>query len=198
MGNLLTRRRELILASGALPEWDYEWDASKGLLNQNGNGFQYEAVGSGGYACSIVNDYLQFRGSSSNYKRYNYPTTYTTGVMEAEIYVTSNAVMIIQFSDGEHYIGAGLRSSSSYQGIYLGTGTTTKIVSASASTKYKVRLVLKSGLLGDVYVNDVLQEEDVDLTDYSGSVIRITGRGSGSGNVYSRLYSLKMKFNRTE
>lgn len=188
----------MVQAASAPSEWDYEWDYTKGLLNQNGNGFNYVTVGASGYACVIVDDYLQFRGSSSNYKRYDYGSVYNTGVMEAEIYVNTNGVMLLAFSDGEHIIGVGLRASSSYKGIYLGTGTTTKLISATAERKYKVRLVLKPGLLGDVYVGDNLVAEDVDASTYTGDKISVTGRGSGTGNAYSRLYSLKMKFNRTE
>ena len=181
-----------------IPEWDYEWDYTKGLLNQNGNGFTYVTVGSSGYACIIENDYLRFRGSSSNYKRYDYGSVYNTGVMEAEIYAQTNGVVLLAFSNGEHSIGAGLRVNSAAMGIYLGTGTTTKLVSAKAETKYKVRLVLKPGLLGDVYVGGNLVAGDVDVSTNTIDKIRVTGRGSGTGNIYSRLYSLKMKFNRTE
>lgn len=188
----------MVQAASAPSEWDYEWDYTKGLLNQNGNGFTYVTVGATGYSCIIENDYLRFRGSSANYKRYDYGSVYNTGVMEAEIYVNTNGVLLLAFSDGEHIIGVNLRGSSSYQGIYFGTTTTTKLVSAKAETKYKVRLVLKPGLLGDVYVGGNLVSENIDVSTYTGDKISVTGRGSGTGNVYSRLYSLKMKFNRTE
>ena len=195
MGDIL-RRRQLMLVESSVREWDYEWDSTKGLLNANNNGWTYNTVGSTGYACTIVEDYLRFRGSSSNYKYYSYSRTYATGVMEAEIYVATNGIMLLAFSNGEHSIGINLRGSGT-TGIYLGTGTSTMLQSASAAKKYKIRLVLKDGLLGDVYVDDVLKAEDADISSNTVTNIRVTGRGSGSGNVYSRLYSLKMKFNRT-
>lgn len=198
MGKLL-RRRALMLPGEVTPrEWDYEWDYTKGLLDQNNNGFSYKKVGGTGYACAIVDDYLRFRGSSANYKLYNYGRTFSTGVMEAEIWGATNAVMLLAFSNGAHSIGIGLRVSSSTMGIYLGTDTSTKLMSATYERKYKVRLVLKSGLLGDVYVDDNLIASSVDVSTDDVPNIRITGKGTGSGNVYSRLYSLKMKFNRTE
>ena len=196
MGDILRRRGMMVPGESTPREWDYEWDYTKGLLNANNNGWTYVTAGSTGYPCVITEDYLRFRGSSSNYKYYNYNSVYNTGVMEAEIYVASNAIMLLAFSNGEHSIGINLRGSGT-TGIYLGTGTSTMLQSASAATKYKIRLVLKNGLLGDVYVNDVLKAEDADISSNTVPNIRVTGRGSGSGNVYSRLYSLKMKFNRT-
>ena len=197
MADILKRRRDIIAASSSsLPEWDYEWDSTKGLLNQNNNGWDYITVGSTGYACSISNGRLQFRGSSSNYKYYNYQNTYSTGVIEADMMTSSNAQMRLAFSNGEHSIGIRLQTSSNYKGIYLGTALTTKLVSASASTRYVIRLVLKPNLLGDIYVGGTLVAENVDISNDTVPNIRVTGMGTGSANQYSYLYSLKMKFNR--
>ena len=196
MGDIL-RRRQMMLEKSEPGEWDYEWDASKGLLQNNGNGWTYTVVGSTGYACAISGDHLQFRGSSSNYKVYSYPTNYAIGVLEVEINVySSNGIMQIWLSDGEHGIAVYARPGSSY-GIYLGSGTSgTKLTGLTNNTKHTVRLVMKPNLLGDVYVDDVLKTEDVDLSTNSYDVTKILGRGSGSGNQYSYLYSVKMKFNR--
>lgn len=187
------RRRAL---DAELPEWDYEWDASKGLLTANDNGWTQTIVGAGGYAPVIVDDYLQLRGSSVNYKYFDYKNTYSTGVMETEINAySSNARIQVSFSTGSHSITINLRTYGT-RGIYLGTGTTTMLQSASNARKYKVRLVLKPGLLGDVYIDDVLRGEDVDVSSDSIPNIRILHSSSGSGNQYVRIYSVKMKFNR--
>ena len=178
-----------------LPEWDYEWDSTKGLLNQNNNGWTYTVVGSSAYACKIENDYLWFRGSSSNYKVYSYPTHYPIGVIEVEINVyNTNCYMPIMLSNGTHGIAVRPHAGS---GIYLGETTSgTKLTSLTANTKHKIRLVMKPNLLGDVYIDDVLKAEDVDLSTNTYTETKIYQRGTGSGNQIARLYSLKMKFNR--
>lgn len=197
MGDILRRRGMMALPSSSpTEEWDYEWDASKGLLNANDNGFTVETIGSGGYACSIVDDYMQWRGKSTVYRRLNYESVYQTGVMEAVIYSEGNAQIQIAFSNGEHSIGVRLQTSTNYKGIYLGTGLTTKLATAVAETKYKVRLVLKPGLLGDVYIDDTLAIENEDISSNTVTTTRVQGLGSGTAYVRSRLYSLKMKFNR--
>ena len=176
-----------------VPDWDYEWDYTKGLLDANGNGF--EKLTSGG-SVSITGTYLQFAGSSSSYTSYAMPTGYTTGVMEAELYTTSNAQMRLYFGNGEYGIGIRLQTSSNYKGIYLGNTLTTKLVTAAASTKYTIRIVLK-GTTGDVYVNGNLVSEDTDVTSLTAcSKISVFGLGTGSASQKSRLYSIKMKFGR--
>ena len=199
MGDILRRRGMMALPSSSpTSEWDYEWDAGKGLLNANDNGFTVETIGSGGYGCSIVDDYMQWRGKSSIYRRLNYESVYQTGVMEAVICAAESQSQIqIAFSNGEHSIGARLQTSTNYNGIYLGNGLTTKLATAVTGTKYKVRLVLKTGLLGDVYIDDTLAIENADISSNTVTTTRVQGLGAGSGYVRSRLYSLKMKFNRT-
>lgn len=188
----LLRRRAL---DAELPEWDYEWDATKGLLQNNANGWTYTVVGATGYACTISGDHLQFRGSSSNYKVYSYPDHYSTGVLEVEINTySSNCVMQVWLSDGTHGVAIHAQSAS---GIYLGTGTSgTKLAGWTKNVKYKVRLVMKPNLLGDVYVDDVIKASDVNISTNTYTETKILGRGTGSGNQYSYLYTLKMKFNR--
>lgn len=184
----------MVQASGGGPEWDYEWDYTKGLLDKEGNGF--EKITSGGGA-SIIDTYLRFSGSSSSYTSYAMPTFYTTGVMEAEMLTGTNAQMRLYFGNGEYGIGVRLQTSSSYKGIYLGSTVTTKLVTAESSTKYKVRLVLK-GTTADVYVDDTLVLPDEDVTTLTSCYrVYVTGLGTGGASQQSRLYSLKMKFNRT-
>lgn len=189
----LLRRREMLQASGGGPEWDYEWDYTKGLLDATGNGF--EKITSGG-SVSIIDTYLRFSGSSSLYTSYAMPTFYTTGVMEAEILTATNAQMQLYFGNGEYGVGIRLQTSANYKGIYLGTSLSTKLVTAAASTKYKVRLVLK-GTTADVYVDDNLVLADEDVTTLTSCYrVYVTGLGTGGASQQSRLYSLKMKFNR--
>lgn len=181
-----------------LPEWDYEWYPTDGLLQNNG--FNYVIHGASGYACTISSDetYMQYRGSSANYKEHVYPNDYQKGVLEAEIYVASNGRMDVHFGNGSYGIGLRLQGSSSYTGFYLGDDTTQKIANAKTATKYKIRLVL-NGQVGEIYIGDSLVASNVDTTLLTVcNHPSVLGRGSGTGNVYSRLYSLKMKFNRTE
>lgn len=191
MADLLIRRREMVIPFQQ-KEWDYEWDASKGLPNNNG----FTKATSGG-SVSLASTYLQFNGTSSSYTSYVWPTDYLTGVIEAELYSSSQAQMRLYFGNGTYGVGIRLQTSSNYKGVYWGTSVSTKLVSASADTKYKVRLVLK-GDVADVYVNDVIKATDKSVTDLTNCAhITVWGGGSGSATQKSRLYSLKMKFGRT-
>lgn len=192
MADLLIRRRGMEI-SPLQKEWDYEWDYSKGLLDANGNGFTKTTMGG---SVSITGTYLQFAGTSSSYTSYTWPTNYTTGVIEAELYTASNAQMRLYFGNGTYGIGIRLQTSSNYKGIYLGNTVTTKLMTASALTKYKIRLVLK-GSTADIYVNDSIQSSDVDITSLTACKnIYVSGLGTGGASQKSRLYSLKMKFGR--
>lgn len=193
MNDLMLRRREMAQAGGGGSEWDYEWDSTKGLLDKEGNGF--EKITSGGGA-SIIDTYLRFSGTSSSYTSYAMPTFYTTGVMEAEISTNTNAQMRLYFGNGEYGIGIRLQTSSGYKGIYLGAAVSTRLATAVASTKYKIRLVLK-GTTADVYVDDTLVLADEDVTTLTSCYrVYVAGLGTGGASQQSHLYSLKMKFGR--
>ena len=193
----ILRRRGMMVEAGSgpspTPEWDYEWDYTKGLLNSDG---WTRTTSSGSPSATITSDYLDLYGSSTNYYNFTYPESCTIGVMEAEIYSANNAQIQIRFGNGEYGVGVRLQTSSNYKGIYLGSALTTKIVSASTDTKYKIKMVLK-GTTADIYVNDVLRLEDEDVTSLTTCAdILVSGRASSTTNRHTRLYSLKMKFNR--
>ena len=196
MVELLRRRAMLANNTVSIPEWDYVWNSSKGLLSSNG--WTESKVGSGSSSVSIVSDYLKFQSTSSNYYNFQYPNTYTKGVVEAELYCTNNAMMRLNVCGNDVYsFGVRLQTSSNYKGLYLGTSTSgTKIMTASYNTKYKIRLVLNENI-GQVYVDDVLLLDNIDTTAVPNcSNAFISGRGTGGTSRESRLYSLKMKFGR--
>ena len=194
MGNILRRRGMMVPGESTPREWDYEWLPSMGKPEDNGMTLRTE----GTYSNNLYNTYIALtQGGSSNYIIYNYPNTYQTGVAEYRVSIQgSNAKFYLYFGNGTYGIGARFQYSSSYKGIYLGPGTTTKLITAELETVYKVKLVLK-GTTGDVYVDDVLLAEDVDVTAMAAPDLRCAFQATGSNSRTGRVYSIRYKFNRT-
>ena len=187
-------RREMM--AGGIPEWDYEWDASKGLLENNG--WNVSRVSTGNSSYSITNGYLRTYSTSSTYYNFQYPDTYTKGVLEAEVYMeaSQNIIRLNVCGNSTYSFGVRLQYSSNYKGIYLGTTVTTKLASISYGRKYKVKLVLNESV-GQVYMDDVLIADNIDTSvDMDCANAFFSGRGAGNTARYNRLYSLKMKFGR--
>ena len=188
----------MLRASGApLPEWDYEWDYTKGLLEDNG--WNVAKVSTGNASYSISGTYLKVSGNNSSYYNFSYPTQYDKCVLEAEVYMeaSQNVIRINAPGTAEHQLGVRLQYSSNYKGIYLGTSTSgTKLATINYAQIYKVKLVINEGV-GQAYLDDVLIGDNIDTTvDMSTQVGFFSGRGAGSTFRSNRLYSLKMKFNR--
>ena len=188
MGNILTRRRELILADGA-SDWDVEWDVSKGLPEATG----FTKTGSRPETLGELSFYYTANGSS--YNNYDWSPVPSIGVMECQVRCQSNARFQMFF----YYNGAGiscrLQTSDNYKGLYLGESTATKLKTAAASTTYTIKIVLK-GSAGDIYMDDELVAQDQTISYANGDLLRFSGRGTGNTYRQINIYSVKMKLGR--
>jgi len=201
MGNLLMRRRELILPGGAEETWDYEWVShDDGYPSDNG-----WAMSKNGTASVALTDYYtRIRASTSgSYLRYTYPQTYTSGVMEvlAKLGTSGNCNMVFVLGNGTNGIGIRLQYSTNYKGIYLLDDTAiasmTKLQTSSLDTLYTFRFVLNGGF-GDVYIDGVKVASSVDITTLVGAdgETRVQGGASGNALVPTYLREIRMKFGR--
>ena len=184
----------MIAASGDnSPEWDFEWIPSMGNPENNGLALSTQ----GAYTVNLYSTHLSVtQGGSSNYVIYKYPNTYQTGVAEYRVWLTgSNAKFYLYFGNGEYGIGVRFQYSTNYKGIYLGPSLSTNLITAELNTLYKIKLVLK-GTLGDVYVDDVLLANDVDVTSMAASDLRCAFQATGNTQKSGRIYSIRYKFNR--
>ena len=203
MGDILTRRRELILASGSQPEWDIDWDYTMGLPTANG-WTRTDSSGSNASQTLRDNDVRIYVKNSSYNLIYSAGTNNSVGAIEVDFAHTNNyGVLLLFFGDGESSaLGIRAQYNANYKGIYLfdssGVATMTKIQSISQNTYYKVRLVT-DGTYGYVYVNDSLKANQVDLSTISTSNYQtrctITSTGSSNAN-YTTIKSLRAKFGR--
>lgn len=174
MGNLLTRRRELILASGGSSN-GFDWDYTMGLPTDYG---WTRADSSGSNATETIRtDDVRIYVKNSNYGFKLYAGFENAiGELEATYALAGDYCNSMMFlSDGATYaFGVRVQHSSNYKGIYLYTassiGSMTKVMTITKNVNYKIKLVT-DGTWGYVYVDDVLKKNKVDLstmvnTDY--------------------------------
>lgn len=193
MGNLLTRRRELILASGGSSEWDVEWDYTMGLPENNG--WTKDATGTS--SATLTDSCVQIRAQNSNqHLDYSWSNQNSIGVFEAE-YSFTNA-----YGNSTMFIGNGVDTvngtrnqySANYKGIYLYTATTIanmrKLQSAASNTYYKITIVL-NGANSQVLVNDVIKADNIDLSTITMSSYPTRLRFSSSHSTTAATYNLK-------
>lgn len=193
MGELLIRRRDMVLAGSPLPAWDYEWTMADGLLSEND--FTISKKGTGGTEAKVGNSYENMTGSSSNYNDYLYKdSSYLTGVIEADMYAPSSGNrLFLYFGNGSYGISVFFQGNS---GIYINSSPTIKVADGPINTRLVVKAVLKR-TTADVYVNGTLVSADVDVTTFTHvSIIKVSARASGSNGKTTRLHGLRMKFNR--
>lgn len=197
MADLLMRRREMVIPFQQ-KEWDYEWDASMGLLDANG--WTATKVGtSSSTKKSIVSDYMSLYTNSSNYYNFTYPNTYTKCVIQVVIYFPNNSIIRVNApgDSNDYSLGIRIQRSDNYNGVYIGTSTSgTKLATTNYNTKYTVSVVINEGV-GQVWRDGVLLGDNIDTTSISGvggGFIRMCGAGNTWRTL--RLYSVKMKFGR--
>ena len=197
MGELLTRRALMLPGEVTPREWDYEWDASDGLPTANGFTRTTTSTATQTLEDGYVSIYTGKHTTAQN--TYTYGHTYSTGVFETTVRLNStNEKILISFGNGTYGIGVRMQHNTSYQGVYLGTAVTTKLATITTATDYTIKLVLK-GSTADVYLDDVLISADVDVTSMTEcSNVHIQFATTNSSAKYYRLYSIKMKQNRTE
>ena len=201
MDGIVRRRGMMEIPSSAPVEtWDFEWDYTMGLPENNG----MTKTISGAVSIEMTADGLKVsQGTVGNYYvRYDPPTEIMSngyGVGEATYVVhpindNNRANVRLLVSNGNN--GGGTTTPNEMLKIYdaatVSAGTT--IAHYDADTELTERIVLKGGTF-DVYLNGVLV-----LSDYLCSNIlyatanRVFAQGMNGG--YAIFKSIKFKFNR--
>lgn len=206
MGDILRRRAMMAKAADPASDWDFVWDYTKGLPGANGlikdvqGTLVTERLDTDGL-------YLAIRAPvTKNKVHYRYSNNYTKSVMEVKFRTSASTATrgyIALSANGVDGVSVMWSYSTQYKGIYLcdssSEGSMTKLESVALSTEYTVRLVLNDGY-ADVYINDVLQKQDVDIsTLYYGDSTQYSfynPNTGGTGLVNTKLIYIKLKLGR--
>ena len=201
--DMMTRRRAMMGAvSGPLPEWDYVWEYTDGLPDDNG--WNKTATGDGG--ASLITAGLKITGTSSarlyylNADRFNVDT----GVLEvvAKIVGTQSGQLIVSLGNGN---GDAVQIRGQYstgnKGIWACTAGSisgmTKLVSISSNTLYTIRLE-KEPTTSRIYINGTLRYTGTAANKYGGDALNTSfgwWYANGTGN-YPVFESVKLKLGR--
>lgn len=183
-------------------EWDYYWDYTMGLPENNGvtkgtNGTVYISMQDDG-----LNIYTNI--GWGNRAQYNFPVKKpTTGVFEVSFIPHTNGgnngVCSWQCSLGNDDYGVRLNGSRNkiklYDNEQYGLGTDVANLPQDVETTLKI--VLKGDAF-DVYVNDVKKISDRSATGMLYSTTTLFVVGGVTSPYYVKLRSLKYKVNRIE
>ena len=194
------------MASGGGSEWDYEWDASMGVLPTERGWERVDTSGTDSYAnLSSGSLYIYAKNSNKPYTIDSEATPNAVSVLEAEFsFSGTHGIALMYLSDGgDNTLAIRAQYTSNYKGIYLWTTSSIsgmrKLLTISQGTWYTVRLVL-DGTYGQVYINDQLYAGDVDLSTIQVSLSHIRLRftsDSTSAAGSTRLMSTRIKLGRT-
>ena len=195
MGNLLTRRRELILPS-ASSEWDYEWNAQTDQIFPPSPAVKQSG---GTVAEELAERYISLKtagGSGTRYIQYAIPSLRaSTGVLEAcfgVVYRASNAGGWgrVCFGDENGGVSVIFSAQSANSGkICLwdksSVGSCTQIGTFKSGDQQKIRIELDNGV-GRVFLNDVLAADNIDAYAqyYSNSVLIANVQNFNENNNY--------------
>lgn len=200
MGNLLTRRREMILAAKAPSEWDSEWKFANGAPTVKG----WVRGGSSGNEAMTATGY-QIRGYY-----YTQDVTTTKGIIEAKLKIINErsnltaSRALLRIGDANNSILVIFANYSSTIGIYLndyssslGGGNVvkgTKIGDFQLGGEYTVKITI-DGAVGSVEINGVLVKDNINTsTMYNKGGVLFRGSDSqyyGSIWQYVRFKSLE-------
>jgi len=204
MVNLLLRRRELIKSIQPLSEWDYEWDYTKGKLEEQ-TGWSY-TISKTAYS-EIISDGEKLIASSNN----SYINLYAlTG--QANRFFTSGYGVLEVVCYGVWWNNSdavNLRVTAAVSGtkritlfvfnnqwrIYDNStkANCTVLLNAIDNTKYTIRIVVRA-TVADVYINNVLAISDFSMdSTIWGSSNSVMGQNFGSARCYGVIQSLKLR-----
>ena len=199
--DMMTRRRAM-MAGIALPEWDYEWDYTDGLPENN----DWVKATSGSGASSLQSSYVRMQtAGASSYITYRNPETFnmSRGVLEAVMAITLpsgatgySRLCLGNGTKGIHIlVHAPTKTIKLYDNGTIAQSTTIKSNIVS-NTFYTIRLVLDGGY-GDVFIDDEKVASHVDIkTILYSSNTSVWHQASITVNTYTRLKSIKMKIGR--
>lgn len=159
---------------GGRPEWDYEWDYTKGLptlppLRQGA---------SGTYNVTLVSDGLRLETNSitttNSYVFYIFSDADNTkivsdvGVIEAKMRCrfrgsNNGGYGVLRLSNGTDGVNVLFNNGKVRLWDASGAGYGTQISTYTSNTWYVVRIELDNGV-GRVYINDVLVKDNIDAS----------------------------------
>lgn len=185
--------------------WDYEWDASKGLLSENG---WTKTAGNTSQTETIVDGaYLELKSyNNSNITLANTDMqTVTTGVMQTSFMITKSNLananadgLRIVFSAGTRKVYAVINKNIMW--LYCGYNYPEVIYmhSIEDNTQYTMTCVMREADF-DIYLDNIkLYTGDAFYYSDSSSGIQIVSSSVSSVTDRSRIYSVKMKYNRVD
>ena len=205
MVSLMQRRREMMQTTGAspLPEWDYEWDWSDGIMSNNGwtktyNGTVYEEVQTSDQRVRTgarrTDNWIKLTRTSLNT---------STGVLQVHHVITGSNNWFVELTLGNGTGGIRVRFqfTSSYQGIYLvdssNIANMTKLTSLAGGTEHTTKLLL-NGSYADVYDNNVMLVSNVSISSIVGATdTEYYFEDRSTSTRYHYLHDIKMKLGRT-
>ena len=200
--DMMTRRRAMMgAAAGELPEWDFVWEYTDGLPEDNG--FIVTKTGTSTVTLESGSVRLTAKGGTDSHVTIDYPHDFPKGVLEADITTgnTTNWYSYFSLSNGVSNIAVRPQYTSSYKKIYLPNADARadmlELMGCNSGTSYKIRVVLNGGY-GDVYINDVLRASSVDISTIKkqNTLTGLVFYAGSTGTYYMYLRSIKMKFNR--
>lgn len=195
MGELLTRRRGLILPSGGDDEdWDYVWRYTDGLLEDNG--WTKVVSGDGSSSMTASGQRLTSRSGYVTIRRPSFNTS--IGVLEVVLTVNADAnnqtYARICLSNGSRGIQIffpkgkiALYDDAPYNGNYT-------VIGENGNTGHKIRLVL-NGNIGAVYIDGQLAIDNVSISRILYATYTAVWSQTQSGND-TIIKSVKVKLGR--
>lgn len=198
------RRREMVLPSAPLPEWDYEWDYTQGLPDANG----WTKVVSGTATATLQSNGVKLANASvSSYITYRNPSEFNLakGVIEATFIFNRGAAAYqgyarLCFGNGVDGTQISINATDLSVRLYddanprYGTLLTTLV----NNTEHTFKLVLDNGI-GSVYMDGVLLASNIaSSTMYYSANTSFWHQASQNANKsYSVWKSVKLKLGRT-
>lgn len=182
-----------------VPEWDYEWDYSMGLLSSNG----WTKYVSGSATETLVSNGVQLKSPNSGYVTLRNPDRFnlSKGVIECVLrcnnFNTSYNVQNFRvcFSNGTNGIQvyAPKRVLRIMDAAAVASGTSLG-VNLSTNTDYTIKIVLDNGY-GQVWLNGSMLRDNIDASTmyYAGNT---SIWSQNQRNNYTIVKSVKLKLGR--
>lgn len=197
------RRRTMMSPPASSPgdTWDFEWDYTMGLPENNG---MTKTTSGTPLVYSLTEDGLKISTRNNSYVALALPTaTMVTGVAECTFIPhnnTSNGSQNLRLnaSNGTNG-GATLMSANYFRRMDNSSvpGSSTPILQFVNDTEYTERIVLK-GTTFDVYINGELALQDSPCSSILFCTVNRVMIQNTLGGYYTTIKNIRYKFNRTE
>ena len=176
--------------------WAFLWSPSDGDLSQlgwtetsTGGSADYDNTGmklivTGG---NDVNHFIELDNSKA----------ISVGSMEVtfQVHGTTMGTTYFAISDGTKGLRTRIQYTSGYKGIYTmdadAIADMTKLSDLAVDTDYTIKLEVNNGV-GKAYVNGVLKQDNIDLTDIRNALMNLRRTNGTSNTLYTLVKSIKI------